>query len=700
MKKSIGDPHISTSALKVTIFGNCQGEGIASLMQAMTGDVNATAIKVTGPAVADLHSGKLEIASLIAGRDLIFVQGVGEIFTLIKQQFPAELHKVRRIPVLNFPAYQPDAIYILSRMQGKGISGPLGQYQSAIAFAGWLNGLSVKETISLFRDEVFDALGYYSYWDTSKKSLIDNSDRAGFAISDLLEKWHRQGCWLHQTNHPKLFALADVARRLLKTEGIETLPGVESYLEDARATGPVWPVYPEIGKHLGVAGNYYFKRPKGGCPPEKPVLMLGLEDFVLESYAVFEQYGRDDLSNERMLTPRYQNLRRFVRSSIKSVVSSDVQTSGATPTRVFGNALPSGRGHSPYQGLPDHQFWRRAMERLPMQDVDPVVCSSFTLSRDDKVATAGSCFAQHISRTLQKNGFNYYIAERGEDLPPGEAQQRNYGVFSARFGNLYTTRQLLQLFDRAYGNFTPAESYWVREDGRLVDAFRPQVEPEGFATLEELESSRAAHFAAVREMFETLDVFVFTLGLTESWRSRIDGAVYPLAPGVVAGKMDPASHEFVNFGVSEVVADMQLFVEKLLGVNPRAKMILTVSPVPLIATYEDRHVLVSNTYSKSVLRVAAEEISQRNPLCDYFPSFEIITGNHAKGDYFESDLRSVKTEGVEHVMRLFLAHYAAVEKQVSSLEEKQGNSLEQELMRENAQVAAVVCDEEAIDAGD
>jgi len=90
--------------------------------------------------------------------------------------------------------------------------------------------------------------------------------------------------------------------------------------------------------------------------------------------------------------------------------------------------------------------------------------------------------------------------------------------------------------------------------------------------------------------------------------------------------MDPAAHEFVNFGVAEIVADMQLFVEKLLGVNPRAKMILTVSPVPLIATYEDRHVLVSNTYSKSVLRVAAEEISKRNPMCDYFPSYEIITG--------------------------------------------------------------------------
>ena len=57
---------------------------------------------------------------------------------------------------------------------------------------------------------------------------------------------------------------------------------------------------------------------------------------------------------------------------------------------------------------------------------------------------------------------------------------------------------------------------------------------------------------AVREMFERLDVFVFTLGLTEAWRSRIDGAVYPLAPDVVAGKMGQAAHEFVNIFRSSV----------------------------------------------------------------------------------------------------------------------------------------------------
>jgi hypothetical protein len=159
-------------------------------------------------------------------------------------------------------------------------------------------------------------------------------------------------------------------------------------------------------------------------------------------------------------------------------------------------------------------------------------------------------------------------------------------------------------------------------------------------------------------MFADLDVFVFTLGLTEAWRAKSDGAVFPLAPGVAGGVFNPDIYEFVNFGVAETVQDLKGFVARLARVNPRARVILTVSPVPLIATYEARHVLVSTTYSKSVLRVAAEEVARSSTNVTYFPSYEIVTGNYNRGRYFESDLRSVTRAGVEHVMRMFFRHFA------------------------------------------
>jgi hypothetical protein len=352
---------------------------------------------------------------------------------------------------------------------------------------------------------------------------------------------------------------------------------------------------------------------------------------------------------------------------------------------------------NPYALLPDYQFWRRAVSRMEPFLLDPVVATGFKIGAADKVATAGSCFAQHISRSLKGIGFNYYVAEQPhQDVTETEAKRRHFGVFSARYGNLYTSRQLLQLFLEAFGRRTPAEAVWQRGDGRFVDAFRPQIEPDGFATPEDVQTDRRSHLATVRRMFETLDVFIFTLGLTEAWRSRLDGSVFPLAPGVAGGSYHPDRHDFVNFSVHEIQADMAEFVQELRRVNQRCRIVLTVSPVPLIATYEPRHVLVSTTYSKSVLRVVAEETVLTFRNVDYFPSYEIITGNHSRGAYYEDDLREVTAPGVAHAMRIFLQHYpstapaqAPVSAAVTVTESTVDRSFEA--------ASEIVCDEEAIE---
>jgi hypothetical protein len=244
-----------------------------------------------------------------------------------------------------------------------------------------------------------------------------------------------------------------------------------------------------------------------------------------------------------------------------------------------------------------------------------------------------------------------------DGMPVAEARRRNYDIYSARYGNIYTARQLLQLLRRAHGKFVPEDDVWRREDGRFADAFRPEIEPHGFATEDDLRADRKEHLKRVRALFKGMDCFVFTLGLTEAWVSKKDGAVYPLAPGVSAGEMSE-SYAFNNFTLKDVVDDLSNFLEELRLINPTVRVMFTVSPVPLAATYEDRHVMVSTNYSKSVLRVAVEEIVKSIPSTHYFPSFEIITGAFNRGSYFQSDFRTVTEEGVDHVMRLFLKHYA------------------------------------------
>jgi hypothetical protein len=347
----------------------------------------------------------------------------------------------------------------------------------------------------------------------------------------------------------------------------------------------------------------------------------------------------------------------------------------------------------PYTDAPDYRRWRQAMVQTRPSDIDPVLDAPFTIAPTDKIVSAGSCFAQHIARHLQKNGFNYFVTETAHPLLPADiAESFGYGLYSARYGNIYTSRQLLQLFHRAYGGFIPLDDVW-EENGRYYDPYRPAVQPRGFASRQEFKLDRQQHFAAVRRAFEGMDVFIFTLGLTECWVSIEDGAVYPMCPGTIAGTFDSSRHVFSNLTATEIVADMQAFIRVLRAVNPGVKVVLTVSPVPLAATAEDRHVLVSTTYSKSVLRVAAEELTKL-PDVLYFPSYEIVTGAFTRGRYFADDLRSVTEDGVDHVMRLFFRHLTfGMEESTVAVTAPDGDDRPERMTN----FIAAICEEERLD---
>lgn len=353
----------------------------------------------------------------------------------------------------------------------------------------------------------------------------------------------------------------------------------------------------------------------------------------------------------------------------------------------------------PYQSLPPHTRWSKSISGLAVSDVDPVVNFPFKISKADRVATAGSCFAQHIARRLSTSGYNYYVVEDGHPLADDKlCRLYNYGVYSARYANIYTTRQLTQLMRRAYGELKPVDAYWKTDADRYLDPLRPTIQPNGFATLRELNEDTKRHLSKVRMMFESLDYFVFTLGLTETWLDKRDGIIYPVCPGVAGGTFDANIHEFKNFEVHEVIGDLEYFINRLLSVNKNAKVILTVSPVPLAATArQDSHVLTSTTYSKSVLRVAAEKLSKSFENVAYFPSYEIITGSFNRGAYYSNDLRSVLEPGVDHVMKLFFKH-ATLEETAERINDSSSvTPPKDEYIARMQQIVQTLCEEELLD---
>ncbi|MDM9620702.1 GSCFA domain-containing protein [Rhizobium sp. S96] len=312
----------------------------------------------------------------------------------------------------------------------------------------------------------------------------------------------------------------------------------------------------------------------------------------------------------------------------------------------------------PYSNLEDRFLWKKAVgERSPFS-LEGLYRKKFQVSPEARIATAGSCFAQHIARHLKNSGFNFRDFEPAPPLfPPALSQSFNYGVYSARYCNIYTARQLLQTFDRAFGEFLPVDNAWTKGSG-FADPFRPVLEPEPFASVEELERSRQSHFAAVQDLIVNTDVLIFTLGLTEAWVSKADGAVFPLCPGTVAGAFDENAYEFKNFTYFEIFEDLIAFLGKVRQINPDMHFILTVSPVPLTATKSGEHVLAATTYSKSVLRAVAGHIASEVEFVDYFPSYEIIAAAPMRGMFYDPNMRTVNAAGVDYVMSHFFAEHA------------------------------------------
>ncbi len=302
----------------------------------------------------------------------------------------------------------------------------------------------------------------------------------------------------------------------------------------------------------------------------------------------------------------------------------------------------------PYRGLPPQNFWKSAVAGAGA-DFDPVTQVPFRIGAQDRVAAAGSCFAQHIARNLANAGLDFLCTE------PAATGEEN--AFSARFGNIYTARQLHQLMLRAYGVMRPLDTAWQRSDGLWVDPFRPQLLG-GLADAAAVLAVREPHLAAVRAMFEQCTVFIVTLGLTEAWLGG-DGAALPVPPGVLGITAGASEARFHNFSLGEVIADLEAFMADLVLVNPEVRVILTVSPVALAATHEARHVLVSNTVSKATLRLAAEEMRVRHSRVCYFPSYEIVTAPMNAPHSFAPDMRSVTEAGVARVMALFNQHILA-----------------------------------------
>ena len=248
-----------------------------------------------------------------------------------------------------------------------------------------------------------------------------------------------------------------------------------------------------------------------------------------------------------------------------------------------------------------------------------------TITPETNIVAFGSCFAEHVSTWLARRDFSVLNKKDGAW---GE-------TYIARFGEgMANSYAVLQQFEWALENKAFAEELWHDKDA-VLQGYNEKIR----------QQTRAALLAS--------DFFIITLGLAEVWAEKSTGEIFWRA--VPQDEYDPARHEFRVSTHAENLENLRQIHKIIRKHNPNAKIMFTLSPVPLVATFRPVSCITANSASKAILRAALDEFLRETQPTDanlhYWPSYEIVL------DVFSNrwleDRRHIKTRILDYVMTAF-----------------------------------------------
>jgi GSCFA family len=209
------------------------------------------------------------------------------------------------------------------------------------------------------------------------------------------------------------------------------------------------------------------------------------------------------------------------------------------------------------------------------------------LGLDDSVVAIGSCFAGELRKYLRRAGFE----SKRIWIPEG-------------LNNTYALLDFLTWCTT--GRATGTGFRYDRDENGKIREWVAADPPSRYA-----------------ERLSEAGALVFTLGVAEVWQDRVTGGVF--WHGMPRQIYDADRHVSRLTTVEENVANIRRTIELTRRANRDAPIVLTLSPVPLKGTFRGISSLSADCVSKSVLRVAIDQVmSEGRPGVYYWPSFEIV----------------------------------------------------------------------------
>jgi hypothetical protein len=282
----------------------------------------------------------------------------------------------------------------------------------------------------------------------------------------------------------------------------------------------------------------------------------------------------------------------------------------------------------------------------------PEIRPGYSIEQSWKLFAIGSCFARGVEKALMANGFDVLSAANDFD----EFELASPDVTPLGFTNKYTTCSILNelRWSLVPNAAFPRDSIVAVKDGLYID---PHTNPA--LKLADLPTTlyRREKIFTVNRRIKDCQLVVLTLGLVECWYDTLSSVYLNITPTPDMFSLYPNRYNLHVLGYEENMKNMNEIYEILQKYgHPNLHIIVTVSPVPLLATFTDRDVVVANTFSKSVLRVVAEEWAAGKANVNYFPSYEMVMNSQREVTWAD-DLRHVQGEVVQSIMGLLKKSY-------------------------------------------
>lgn len=260
--------------------------------------------------------------------------------------------------------------------------------------------------------------------------------------------------------------------------------------------------------------------------------------------------------------------------------------------------------------------------------------------KNSSVFTIGSCFARNIEEELQRKGCTLPVLDF--EAPLSEWPGRPNGLLN-EFNPGSISDRIIDAFNDVRHDNT--ELLYENHKGWFDFKLRP-TPPVSF----ERAIQRRKEIDNIYSSIKNVECIIITLGYIEAWRHISTGKYLNSIDPKVSITDNSFEKQVLNF--EEAYANLKRALQQI---PSSIKVILTVSPVPLQATFTKQDCIIANEHSKSTLRVVSQMLYDEFDNVDYFPSYEIVRSNGLAS--YESDNIHVKKEVVGKVVQYMVSKY-------------------------------------------